>query len=337
LTLTVRRRHTAGLESYVTGVVRLREERIYHKYVWWHNHYGMIHDHSPGSGRRGVAHDGPSFLPWHREFIWRFENDLKAVLEDETSGLPYWNWARDKTAGELAVSSLWSALGANAGQVWIRGRQWTRMYYLPGFDIAYDSDSPVRRDFDGYTGEGGGNVGDIPGQAAVRELLRSVAPYDAAPWNERLVANVSFRFYVENSFHNNIHRLVGGDNGDMTLIAISPNDPVFFLHHSMVDRLWAKWQDVERWRGTALEDQYRPTMAEAEGIQFGHRIDEPMLPWSDEAEMERWGLPREDVTPRMVLDHRGDRLHYRYDDQDRFGRFGWLEDAVLSGVGRIRS
>jgi hypothetical protein len=35
-----------------------------------------------------------------------------------------------------------------------------------------------------------------------------------------------------------VHRWIGGDMLSMT----SPNDPIFFLHHSNVDRIWAKWQ-----------------------------------------------------------------------------------------------
>jgi tyrosinase len=35
------------------------------------------------------------------------------------------------------------------------------------------------------------------------------------------------------------HFAMGGDAGD---IFSSPNDPVFFLHHAMLDRVWWLWQ-----------------------------------------------------------------------------------------------
>ena len=54
-----------------------------------------------------------------------------------------------------------------------------------------------------------------------------------------------------NTVHNLIHGWVGGTisseavrprlRGTMTL-PTAPNDPVFFLHHANVDRLWAAWQ-----------------------------------------------------------------------------------------------
>jgi tyrosinase len=39
------------------------------------------------------SHFGPAFLPWHREFLRRFERDLQDVIEDPLLGLPYWDWS----------------------------------------------------------------------------------------------------------------------------------------------------------------------------------------------------------------------------------------------------
>lgn len=37
------------------------------------------------------------------------------------------------------------------------------------------------------------------------------------------------------------HYTMGGDAGD---VFSSPNDPIFFLHHAMVDRVWWIWQSL---------------------------------------------------------------------------------------------
>jgi len=41
-------------------------------------------------------------------------------------------------------------------------------------------------------------------------------------------------------YHNTVHMYVGGNT--MPFPSISPNDPMFWLHHANVDRLWAQWQ-----------------------------------------------------------------------------------------------
>jgi hypothetical protein len=46
---------------------------------------------------------------------------------------------------------------------------------------------------------------------------------------------------MENGGHRGVHQFIGGTCGDMTT-NYSPNDPIFFLHHAMVDRLWWRWQ-----------------------------------------------------------------------------------------------
>ncbi len=43
---------------------------------------------------------------------------------------------------------------------------------------------------------------------------------------------------VEQGPHNGVHAVCGGTMGTMR----SPEDPVFWLHHGNVDRLWAEWQ-----------------------------------------------------------------------------------------------
>jgi tyrosinase len=41
--------------------------------------------------------------------------------------------------------------------------------------------------------------------------------------------------------HNRVHICIGGDMGSST----SPNnDPVFYLNHCNVDRIWAVWYEI---------------------------------------------------------------------------------------------
>jgi tyrosinase len=49
----------------------------------------------------------------------------------------------------------------------------------------------------------------------------------------------TFRAALE-SIHNTVHVRVGGD----MMTAGSPRDPVFWMHHAFVDKIWADWQKV---------------------------------------------------------------------------------------------
>jgi tyrosinase len=54
------------------------------------------------------------------------------------------------------------------------------------------------------------------------------------------------------SLHDRVHVWVGGAMGDA---ARSPRDPLFFLHHCFLDKVWADWQEVHH--PSLFPDSYR--------------------------------------------------------------------------------
>lgn len=59
--------------------------------------------------------------------------------------------------------------------------------------------------------------------------------------NEGWAADTSQYDSLE-ALHDNIHAMLGGSAGHMTIVPFSAFDPLFFLHHCMVDRVLAIWQ-----------------------------------------------------------------------------------------------
>lgn len=111
--------------------------------------------------------------------------------------------------------------------------------------------------------------------------------YDTPPWD--MTSQNSFRNQLEGfingpQLHNRVHRWVGGQMG---VVPTAPNDPVFFLHHANVDRIWAVWQIVHR------NQNYQPMT----NGPFGQNFRDPMYPWN--------------TTPEDVMNHR--KLGYVYD------------------------
>ncbi|SRR5260221_7454676 len=53
-----------------------------------------------------------------------------------------------------------------------------------------------------------------------------------------MVTFTLFQRTLEGAVHGSVHNAVGGDMAS----SASPTDPLFWLHHANIDRLWAEWQ-----------------------------------------------------------------------------------------------
>ena len=254
------------------------------------------------------AHQGPVFGPWHRVLLRQFELELQKI--DSNVTVPYWDWTRGNSRSR--TSSLWrnDFLGPDGR---ISGPQVGKVMTGP---FAFDNGNwPIRvKDRSGdpdYLVRRLGRAADaraLPTAGAVNAAL-AVVPYDTAPWEDSLRDPNDpsewrgFRIQLEIPLHNLVHRWVGGNMVDMS----SPNDPVFWLHHCNIDRLWAEWQARH-----SDEDAYLPE----DGAPTGQNLNEPMIfnlpgepaPWPDT------------FTPADVLDHRAMGVRYDTEPEERMAR-----------------
>ena len=101
--------NAAARTKYVNGVKLLKAElpgpttnslgipgpskkvSTYDLFIVWH-HVAMSTLTPPSQSDRNAAHRGPVFLPWHRFMLRQLELNLQRVLNDNTFGLPYWDW-----------------------------------------------------------------------------------------------------------------------------------------------------------------------------------------------------------------------------------------------------
>jgi tyrosinase len=262
--------------AFVSAVKRLKETfrpgcdlSVYDQYVHLHM-MGMMD---------GNTHNGPAFLAWHRQFIRNFELELQAI--DPNVTIPYW----DFTVDSLPTSSLWSPefLGGT-------GLEENNYVVMDGpfregeWILAFDGPS-LRRDL------GGAFADRLPSPDDVAAALQ-VPQYDAPPWNNASPIDQSFRCFMQGvndpsgdaQMHDLVHDWVGGSMVGMA----SPNDPVFWLMHANLDRIWADWESI--WGLTYMPEEGGPP---------GHNLYDRM-----------YGLG---VTPASVLDHHA--LGYYYDTE----------------------
>jgi len=174
------------------------------------------------------------------------EFQFQRVLGDANFGIPYWDWAAD---GDLPIDeqpnqAVWAddCMGGSGTPV-------TTGPFAAGgpFQIRIETGStgqmisvnrPLERGFGSFDPF---NPFGLPAKASVAAVLTQTV-YDQAQWN---ASSGGFRNRVEGwvpaltapHLHNLVHVWVGGDMGPSS----SPNDPVFYLNHCNVDRIWQAW------------------------------------------------------------------------------------------------
>jgi tyrosinase len=271
-------------QQFIDGVLALKDPArfpwprqpglsIYDFFVAWH-HQSMMLFTPPTQRDRNSAHSGPAFLPWHRYYLLRFEGYMRSAIGDPNFRIPYWDWSADAVLSDPRQSPIWSqeVLGRfTSPAVW-------QVRIVPAEQGL--TRLPQPRPLDRTLGV----LEDaLPTLDAVRAVLRDQVLYDAPPYNS---FSTGFRNYLEGwegpaRIHNAVHVWIGGDMADST----SPNDPVFFLHHCNVDRIW------HAWRIRYPNAPYVPPQSASSTLAF-HRIDDALYSVFREASS---------VTPRSVL------------------------------------
>lgn len=236
-------------------------------------HLLAMHDMDTGQDRpESWGHGGSVFLPWHRELLYRFERLLQDV--DSSVTIPYWDWTRAKGPLDFGYPFTHDFLGVD------------------GTDASSDrvereagAPSPYPYAFDPEDWSTSLNVFD-PADS-LNFFQRQFGEFDIAgtdndapnlPSNDTVETGTTttFRNAISGAIgytthrtrcedlHNLVHRYCGGNMLRMT----SPNDPIFFLHHANIDRMWSIWQKKVA-LGTSL---YVASSSTA-----GHKLNDAML------------------------------------------------------------
>ena len=287
----------------------------YDQFVAWHI---MLHDCVPGHHMQ-MAHGGPMYLPWHREYVLLLENAMRDTIGKNVT-IPYWDFTDPESTDSTFANDLMGGDGDPGDGYAVKTGpfqkgKWTLNVNPVGIPYGPSAFEYLTRRF------GDGTLGNrLPYPEEVAEALTKPL-YDVAPFSPASDITQSFRNYLEgfrggssmtcvpqpdgtgimavtiidpqNSavLHNAVHRWVGGrlpNNAEGQLVfgtmmtPTSPNDPVFFLLHSNIDRIWAEWQE------THGVNSYEPVS----GVPH-NSVDDVMMPFAD------YGIT---ATPASVAD-----------------------------------
>lgn len=100
---------------------------------------------------------------------------------------------------------------------------------IPYWDWANDHELPTWVHLPANVTRGPDTSKKLPDQSMVDTMVLNKSTY--TPFTTAL---------EDSPFHNRVHMWVGGT---MQEPMISPRDPIFWLHHANVDRIWAQWQE----------------------------------------------------------------------------------------------
>jgi tyrosinase len=156
------------------------------------------------------------FAPWHRSFLYYFEQLIQHFSENADFALPYWDWSR--THG---VPPSFYGTGNPLNDT------------LSISSSCSDAPSPGR----GRTVNDQFSQGDLNtfvGPTAINTMQQNP---DFATYG----GSDSGAGRLEVTPHNFIHRWVGGSKGSNMVQFFSPLDPIFWLHHCNLDRLYSNW------------------------------------------------------------------------------------------------
>jgi len=280
------------------------------------------------------------FLPWHRGYLGAFEQIVRdAVVKlggPADWALPYWNYTDDPNALELPKAFANATLpggGKNFLHV-------TRRYGLAVFpatqnpilmpsQVAEAASSLQELFFEGVATGGSAGFGGIK------------TPFMHS-------ADDGTFGVLESQPHNGVHVVVGGGfapNGQVSTnplqwgLMTNPDtaalDPIFWLHHANIDRLWSVWL------------RQKPQPGDPEDA-FTNPAD---TDWLDGPADRKFTLPRVDgtlfeFTSRQMLDTTAPLLDYIYDDEQtapvpvenlavRFERLGAPRAAARELAGAV--
>ena len=244
------------------------------------------------------AHGAPGFLPWHRTYLCDLERELQAI--DPSVALPYWRF--DQAAPKLFTLDFFG-VSNNIGTVQFSNTNPLQFWVTDGVQ------GINRRPLNNWDPTATG----APPVINEAQTLALGTQYSA------------FRT-MEGNPHGFAHTSWGGS---ISSIGTAAKDPLFFLLHCNVDRLWAKWQRLN----SRFDFNVAASFSGDPNNPLGHNLADTMWPWNGDTNPPRpptapggamasspcVSAPGAQPRVRQALDYQGSinataRMGFDYDD-----------------------
>jgi tyrosinase len=312
-------------------------------------------------------HGWEEFLPWHRLYLYHFEQQLQDV--DPTVTLPYWDWTMNRKDVDISIQDMSTDKAMDNGVVPEAYRCWIdqegldklkasglvpedtlkklatvlnqkfnsglRLFQAAGITYTQNktSDKAIMDELAQINSLWqrlrwpGGNKNLIfeayPTPEDVQRVLKieNFFQFGSGPTNDHF-------FGALENIHNLIHNFSGGANpyydpntspqnreepqyGDMVYPGMTAFDPIFWGHHSNVDRLWAEWQtlhpNVDPDNLTAILPPWTMNVQQTLNIQnFGYEYmkSSHVYPTDNTMHITKFRSAKAGVHPHILANHK---------------------------------
>ena len=142
------------------------------------------------------------FLPWHRLMLYQFEQTIREVLHDDEFSLPYWNPVTGNEA-DLSIPFVFR----DPGSPLFNGTRWPWV-------------------------NGGERIDTLWMNWLSLDCLNEKLYVDSP------TGSLGFCPRMDQNPHFFTHIAIGGDMADFATVGA---DPLFYLHHCNLDRVWESW------------------------------------------------------------------------------------------------
>ncbi|KAF6810967.1 tyrosinase precursor [Colletotrichum sojae] len=244
-------------------------------FVPWNDVPGVV----GGENRGYCTHMSTLFPPWHRVYLALFEHANKNLSQqvlfrlvqmiatwftDSTERalyeaaaadfrMPYWDWAMTPPEGESSFLPDFETPGIQVygpnGLQFIANPLYSYKFRPLDTKVFSEGDFPTwtetkRAPFETTDNRSVAHSIDHARPALQQRLYTLLSNYkDYGPFSNKYWGTATNRSQFDSveALHDAMHVLVG-NRGHMYYIQYSAFDPVFFLHHTMADRIVALWQ-----------------------------------------------------------------------------------------------
>lgn len=270
------------------------------------------------------------FPPWHRGYLVAIENELKKIITNNLNGpedwaMPYWNYLSNSSKyGEKNIPPAFTQKSLPDGS--------SNPLYVP----------------ERYGPKGDSNIYVEVGERANDKCQLDTIYNASSASGTTNSQNLNGYYYggketgfnhgsggtgdLESSPHNSVHTMVGGRSasnqhaGLMAVPATAALDPVFYLHHANIDRMWTAWNKTGNNNNPTDADWLKGPQATGDR-HFAMPVD---------AEYTAWNFTPEDVTDTENVNFNGKQYAYTYDDLSlQSGDAPGSEKMALNGTKRL--